>query len=178
MARIAGSTILVSRPPRCSRQDSALLAGMSLPCSLFRPYSDLRGDLREPWEICETPRKSTGKSPSAALGAFAGLSLGLLGALLYLRTTGLSHQLHSRDSGEALLLFVWFMSQSWTAGRIGPWVQRPCFDGPTGPAHRSHPMCLFAWLKRKASSMNSPPSWCGAPYCRWEICCASIRTLS
>jgi sensor c-di-GMP phosphodiesterase-like protein len=103
VARIAGSTLSLQTSQVLSH-GFATLAG--------RIY---HGSCSDRNQICavtsETLADVWGSSTTtqivySAMGAFAGLSLGLLGALLYLRTIGLSYQLHCaiRRSSPSLRL--------------------------------------------------------------------------
>jgi sensor c-di-GMP phosphodiesterase-like protein len=103
MARIAGSTLSLQTTQVLS-QDFALLAGRvyRARCSAHTQICAVTSEsLADLWDSSKTTQIAY-----SAMGAFAGLSLGLLGALLYLRTTGLSHQLHSaiRRSSPSLRL--------------------------------------------------------------------------
>jgi sensor c-di-GMP phosphodiesterase-like protein len=91
LARIAGSALSLQTSQVLSR-GFAILAGTiyRTSCSdrnqICAVTSEALGDV---WGSSTTTQIVYG-----AMGAFAGLSLGLLAALLYLRTVGLSYQLH------------------------------------------------------------------------------------
>jgi sensor c-di-GMP phosphodiesterase-like protein len=103
LARIAGSTLSLQTAQILS-QGSAILVG-----------TIYRGSCSDRNQICAVTSEpladvwgssTTTQIVYSAMGAFAGLSLGLLGALLYLRTIGLSYQLHCaiRRSSPSLRL--------------------------------------------------------------------------
>jgi sensor c-di-GMP phosphodiesterase-like protein len=103
MARIAGSSLSLKTSQVLS-QGFPILAGR-----IYRASCSDRN------QICEVTSESladvwgssrTTQIAYSAMGAFAGLSLGLLGTLLYLRTIGLGYQLHCaiRRSSPSLRL--------------------------------------------------------------------------
>ena len=103
MARIAGSTISLQTSQILS-PGFALLAGRiyHATCSKQNQICAVTSEsLADVWSDSRTTQIAY-----SAMGAFAGLSLGLLGALLYLRTLSLSYQLHCaiRRSSPSLRL--------------------------------------------------------------------------
>ena len=118
IARIAGSSLSLLTT-RVLSQGFVILAG--------RIY---RGSCSDRNEMCavtsETLADVWGSSRTtqiaySAMGAFAGLSLGLFGALLYLRTIGLSYQLHCaiRRSSPSLRLVYEPILESRTYRTVG-----------------------------------------------------------
>jgi sensor c-di-GMP phosphodiesterase-like protein len=103
MARIAGSTLSLQTSQVLS-QRFAILAGR-----IYRPNCSDRNQicavtsetLADVWDFSKTSQ-----FVYSAMGAFAGLSIGLLSTLFYVRTIGLSYQLHCaiRRSSPSLRL--------------------------------------------------------------------------
>ena len=91
LARIAGSNLSLQASQALS-QGFAVLTGTiyRINCSDQHQICAVTSEpLADVWGY-----STTSQIVYAAMGAFAGLSLGLLAALLYLRTIGLSYQLH------------------------------------------------------------------------------------
>jgi len=118
MARIAGSSLSL-QTSQVPSQGFPILAGR-----IYRASCSDRN------QICEVTSESLadvwGSSRStqiaySAMGGFAGLNLGLLGALIYLRASGLSHQLHSaiRRSSPSLRLVYEPIMDSRTYRTVG-----------------------------------------------------------
>jgi sensor c-di-GMP phosphodiesterase-like protein len=118
MARIAGSSLSLQTSQVLS-QGLAILAG-----TIYRRSCSDRN------QICAVTSESladvwgssrTTQVVYSAMGAFAGLSVGLLGALLYQRTHGLSHQLHCaiRRSSPSLRLVYEPILDSRTCRTVG-----------------------------------------------------------
>jgi sensor c-di-GMP phosphodiesterase-like protein len=103
MARIAGPTLSLQTSQILSQRSVILAARIYHPsCSDRNQICAVTSEtLADVWDSSRATQ-----IVYSAMGAFAGLSLGLLGALLYLRTIGLSYQLHCaiRRSSPSLRL--------------------------------------------------------------------------
>jgi sensor c-di-GMP phosphodiesterase-like protein len=119
LARVAGAALSPQTSSQVLAHGSAILGG--------RIY---RGHCTDRNQICAVTSESLadvwGSSRStqiaySAMGGFAGLNLGLLGALIYLRASGLSHQLHSaiRRSSPSLRLVYEPIMDSRTYRTVG-----------------------------------------------------------